>query len=243
VDHGTRADTILFLKSDSELEELPLKWWSDFVAFFSDSLDFFARLLHDYGLSILVVTVIIRLAILPFYLKQIRYMKEMQVLQPEIKKIRDKYKNDPQKLQQETMKLYQKHNINPFNGCLPMLLQLPILWAFYRAIMYNDHIKHAQFLGLIKLGSPDPYFLLPILAAVLTFFQQKIMMKTTISSGVPGVEQQQKMMLIIYPVMVLFIGLKLPAALSLYWVYGTIFTIAQTYFTQSLPAQKEANVE
>jgi YidC/Oxa1 family membrane protein insertase len=226
-----------------ELEEIRLQWWNDFVAFFSDTLDFFAGILHDYGLSILVVTVIIRLIVLPFYLKQMRYMKEMQVLQPEIQKLREKYKNDPQKMQQETMKLYQQHNVNPFNGCLPMLLQLPILWAFYRAIIHNQHIMHAKFLGLINLGVRDPYFILPILAAILTFFQQKLMMQYNMAATAPAMQQQQKMMLYIYPVMVLFIGFNLPAALSLYWVYGTIFTIAQTYFTRSVPAKEEAKAK
>ncbi|UOF91753.1 YidC/Oxa1 family membrane protein insertase [Fodinisporobacter ferrooxydans] len=212
-----------------------MSWWSNFVSFISDGIDFFAHY-TGYGWSILIVTLIIRLATLPFYLKQLRYTKGMQVLQPEIKKIRDKHKNDAQKMQQEMMKLYQQYNLNPLSGCFPILIQMPILLALYRAIMYNTSIKSASFLWVSSLGLPDHFYILPILAAALTYFQQKMMMVGTIG-GMS--EQQQKMMLIIYPVMILFISFKFPAALALYWVYGSVFTIAQTYFTKTLPAKKE----
>ena len=212
-----------------------MSWWNSFVSFISDGIDYFAHLTHDYGWAILIVTLIIRLLTVPFFMKQIRYTKQMQALQPKMQKIREKHKNDKQKLQEETMKIFQEHNMNPLSGCFPILIQMPILLALYRSIMQNEHIKHAKFLGVVNLGTPDPYYILPILAAVLTYFQQKLMMT--------GNDQQQKMLLVIYPVMILFISLKFPAALSLYWVFGTLFTIAQTYFTKTLPAKKEATVK
>ncbi|GAA4724481.1 membrane protein insertase YidC [Brevibacillus fulvus] len=178
----------------------------------------------SYGLGILVATILIRLLILPLMIKQIKSSKMMQVLQPELQKIREKYKNDPQKAQQETMLLFQKNNVNPLAGCLPMLVQMPILIAFYHAIIRTPEIKEHTFLWM-SLGAKDPYYILPIIAAVTTFLQQKMMGAATAQNN-----PQMQMMLIMMPLMILAIGVTLPSALSLYWVYGNLFTIVQTYF-------------
>lgn len=177
----------------------------------------------SYGLGILVATILIRLLVLPLMVKQIKSSKAMQALQPEMQKIREKYKNDPQKSQQETMALFQKHGINPLAGCLPMLVQMPILIAFYNAIIRTPEIKTQAFLWM-SLGEKDPYYILPIIAAVTTYLQSKMMGQTTQNNP------QMQMMMIMMPLMILAIGVTLPSALSLYWVYGNIFTIAQTYF-------------
>lgn len=195
------------------------------------SLDWFAgHLMNNYGLSILVVTIILRLLILPLTIKQIQSSKAMQALQPQMQKLREKYKDNQQKLQEETMKLFQKHNVNPMSGCLPILVQMPILIAFYQAIMRNDHIRDASFLWL-QLGKPDSFFVLPFLAAVGTYFQSKMMGATN--------NPQAKMLMTIMPAMIFFIALSLPSALSLYWVYGTLFTIVQTYFLRDMYKPKE----
>ncbi|MGZ0051429.1 membrane protein insertase YidC [Brevibacillus gelatini] len=177
----------------------------------------------NYGLGILVATVIIRLIVLPLMVKQIKSSKKMQELQPDMQKIREKYKNDPQKAQQETMALFQKHGVNPLAGCLPMLVQMPILIAFYHAIIRTEEIKSQSFLWL-TLGEKDPYYILPIIAAITTYLQSKMMGQTT--QGNP----QMQMMLVMMPLMILAIAVTLPSALSLYWVYGNLFTIVQTYF-------------
>ncbi|MFV9510302.1 membrane protein insertase YidC [Tepidibacillus sp. LV47] len=201
-------------------------WDRYFVYPLSETLDFFAKLLfNNYGLSIIVVTIIIRFLVLPLMITQIKSQKKMQELQPEIAKIREKYKNNPQKMQEETMKLFQKHNVNPLSGCLPILIQMPILVAFYHAIMRNPDIAKHGFLWL-QLGEKDPYFILPILAAVLTYIQT-VMMNTNVATT-PQAAQQQKIMSIMMPLMILFIGTTLPSALALYWVVGNIFTILQT---------------
>jgi YidC/Oxa1 family membrane protein insertase len=180
----------------------------------------------SYGIAILIVTVIVRLAILPLMLKQMKSSKKMQELQPLLVKIKDKHKNDPQKYQQEMVKLYQENQVNPLSGCLPILIQMPVLLAFYHAIVRTGPIRHHDFLWL-QLGEKDPYFILPIIAAATTYLQQWIMMRNnTAMSDNP----QMKMMLYLMPAMILFISVSLPSALALYWVYGNIFSIIQTYF-------------
>ncbi|MBB6445413.1 YidC family membrane integrase SpoIIIJ [Bacillus benzoevorans] len=197
----------------------PLSWFIVKVADFAGG---------SFGLSIIIVTIIIRLIILPLMIKQIKSSKAMQAIQPEMKKLKEKYSSKDQKtqqqLQEETMKLFQQYNINPLAGCFPILIQMPILIGFYHAIMREPKLQeHAQFLWF-DLSAPDPIFLLPILAGVTTFIQQKISMV--------GMEdnQQMKMMLWMMPIMIVVFAFNLPTALSLYWVVGNIFSIVQTYF-------------
>jgi YidC/Oxa1 family membrane protein insertase len=194
-----------------------------FVYPLSFTLDWFANhLWGQYGLSILVVTIIIRLLILPLTLKQYRSSKRMQELQPELKKIKEKYKDDAKKQQEETMKLFQQNGVNPLAGCFPLLIQMPILIALYQAIMRNDYIREHTFLWL-NLGSPDKFYILPLLAAATTFIQQKVM-----SSQMNNPQMQS--MLFIFPVLIFVMSMNFAAALPLYWVYSNLFTIVQSYF-------------
>lgn len=193
----------------------------------------------QYGVSIIIATIIVRLMILPLMIKQTKSMGAMQVLQPEMLKLREKYSSKDQetqrKLQEETMKLYQEYQINPLAGCLPILIQMPILFAFYDAIRRTPEIFEAEFLWF-DLGAPDPTFILPILAAVLTYAQQKISMA--------GQEQnpQLKMMLYIFPVMIFVMSITLPAALSMYWVVGYIISIIVTIAIM-LPMREKMKVQ
>lgn len=193
-------------------------WDKYFVIPLSDLLDWFKDILGNYGWSILVVTLLIRLIIFPLSWKQQKSSVAMQKLQPKLQKIRKKHEKDPQKLQVETMKMFQENDVNPMAGCLPILVQLPILLAFYQAIMRNSHIAESSFLYM-ELGKPDPYFILPVLAAVTTYIQLAI----TGAAENP----QMKMMLWIMPIMIFVLAYGFPSALSLYWVYGNVFTIAQ----------------
>ncbi|MDP5276078.1 YidC/Oxa1 family membrane protein insertase [Chengkuizengella axinellae] len=199
-------------------------WDKYFVNPLSVSLDWFADLPYsNYGISILIVTIIIRLLILPLTLKQIKSSKQMQEIQPEIKKLKEKYKTDPKKQQEETMRLFQKNGINPLAGCLPLIVQMPILIALYNAIMRNDLISNSTFLWL-QLGERDPY-ILPILAAFTTYLQSK-MMSSQMSNQMQGMQG----IMMIFPVLIFVMALTFPSALPLYWVYGNIFTIIQSYF-------------
>jgi len=193
-------------------------WERYLVLPLSDLLDQFNVWLGNYGLSILVVTFLVRLVVFPLTWKQQKSTKAMQELQPQINKIREKYKKNQQKMQEETMKLFQKHGVNPMAGCLPLLVQIPILFAFYQAIMTNQEIAKSTFLYM-KLGEPDPYWILPLLAAFTTYLQ-------FIATG-SGDNPQMKVMLWMMPIMIFILAYQFPAALSLYWVYGNIFTIIQ----------------
>lgn len=182
----------------------------------------------SYGLSIIVVTILIRLVILPLMIKQTQSSKAMQALQPELKKLKEKYSSKDQKtqqkLQQETMALFQKNGVNPMAGCLPLIIQMPILIGFYHAISRTTAISHDSFLWF-SLGAKDPYYILPILAGITTFIQQKIMM-----AGTENQNPQMAMMVWTMPIMIVIFAFNFPAALSLYWVVGNIFMIVQTYF-------------
>lgn len=181
----------------------------------------------NYGLSIIAVTILIRLVLLPLMIKQTKSSKAMQALQPEMKALKEKYSSKDQKtqqkLQQETMALFSKHGVNPMAGCFPLIVQMPILIGFYHAISRTPELKVGSFLWF-ELGKSDPYFILPIVAGITTFIQQKMMMA--------GQQQnpQMAMMLWMMPIMIVFFAFSFPAALSLYWVVGNIFMIVQTYF-------------
>lgn len=187
----------------------------------------------QYGLSILVVTIIIRFIVLPLNLKQYKSSKAMQKLQPELKKIQEKYKDDRQKQQEETMKLFQLHGVNPLSGCLPVLVQMPILIALYYAIMWNPDIRTHNFLWL-ELGAKDSLYILPLLAALTTWIQQKVMAQYS-----PMNPQMQSIM-IIFPILIFVMSMSFPSALPLYWVYSNLFTIVQTYFIYGRGEEEEA---
>jgi YidC/Oxa1 family membrane protein insertase len=174
---------------------------------------------NEYGLAILCLTIIVRLVILPLSIKQAKSQKEMQKLQPIMQKLREEHKDDPQRLQQETMKMFQEKGINPLAGCFPLLIQMPILFALFYAIN-TEGVVSETFLWL-ELGKSDGTFILPILAAITTIIPM-LMMKNT--------PPQMKIMMYIFPVIIFLTSYSLPSALPLYWFFSNIFTIIQTYF-------------
>ncbi len=205
-------------------------FWNTYIVYpLSQLITYVANLTNEnFGLAIIIVTILIRLLILPLMIKQTKSSKAMQALQPEMQKLREKYSSKDQKtqqkLQQETMALMQKHGVNPLAGCFPILIQMPILIGFYHAIMRTREIAEHSFLWF-DLGERDPYFILPILAGVFTFIQQKLMM-----AGTTQQNPQMAMMLWLMPIMIVVFAVSFPAALSLYWVVGNLFMIAQTFF-------------
>lgn len=182
---------------------------------------------NSYGLAIIITTIIVRLVLLPLMAKQVKSSQAMQQLQPKIKALQEKYsskdQNTQKKLQEEQMKLFQEHSVNPLAGCLPILIQMPILFAFYQAIMRTSEIKTQSFLWF-QLGSADPFYILPIIAAATTFLQQKIMI-----GRMGNTNPQMSMMLYVFPIMIAVPAFYFPSALALYWVVGNIFMIFQTY--------------
>lgn len=191
----------------------------------------------NYGWGIIGVTVLVRLVLLPLMIKQTKSTKAMQAIQPEMQALKEKYASKDavtqQKLQQETMALFQKHGVNPLAGCLPLLIQMPILIGIYHAIMRTTAIAEDSFLWF-DLGDKDPYFILPLVAGVTTFLQQKMMMAGQENNP------QMAMMLWLMPIMIVVFAINFPAALSLYWVVGNIFMIVQTYFIKGPDLKKNA---
>jgi len=216
-------------------------WNKTFVYPMSMIITFFAKLFSgNFGLAIVIVTLLVRTLLIPLNVKQIRSSKAMQDIQPELKKIQEKYSSKDaqtqQKLQQEQLALFQKHGVNPLAGCLPIFIQMPVLLSMYHAIMRTEAIKQGSFFWL-ELGSPDPYYILPLITGVATFLQQKIMMADTPSTTGPN---PMAAMLYIMPIMITVFALVLPSALSLYWVVGNVFMVAQTLLIRK-PMMKDAS--
>jgi len=188
----------------------------------------------NYGWSIVILTIIINLVMFPLRHKQVVSMRKMQAIQPEVKAIQDRYAKykatDPQKqnMNKEMMKLYQDRGVNPAAGCLPMLIPLPVFFAFYALLYTAIELRGAPFLGWIHdLSRPDPLYITPILMGGTQFWQQWIM-------PAAGVDPAQQKMMMIMPLIFMFIFLTLPSGVVLYWVVNNFWAIGQQYLTNRI---------
>lgn len=180
----------------------------------------------SYGLAIILLTILIKILVYPLTKKQLQSMKAMQRIQPQMKKLQDKYKDNPKVMQQKMMELYQKEGANPMSGCLPMLIQMPILMGMYYTLYSFDYGGAApSFLWLPSLSETDPIYVLPFLSMATTFLQQKMMSNTSEAN------QQMRVMMIIMPIFIGWISLQFPAGLVLYWVTMNIVQIVQQWWT------------
>lgn len=186
-------------------------------------LQFFYGIVHNYGIAIILLTVLVKLLLNPINRKSLKSMKAMQQLQPKIQELKKKYGQDKQQINLQMMQLFKAHKINPMGGCLPMLLQFPIYIALYKVLWGSVELYHAPFLWFYKdLSAPDPYLITPALLAVTMYFQTKM---TPNPSADPA---QQKIMLIM-PVMFSVIMVFLPMGLCLYILINTAMTILQQW--------------
>ncbi len=191
-------------------------------------LKFFNSIVGNYGLAIILTTILIKLILFPLSLKQEKAMQRMKDLQPEIDKINKEYKGDKVKINEMTANLYKEKNVNPFSGCLPLLIQLPIFVALYYAFMSNEIPQSATFLWF-NLKKPDAIYtigkfsinVLPIVSAILMVVQQKLMTPQS-SENENNVMQSTMLMM---PIMMLFIFYKFPSGLNLYYVVNTAISI------------------
>ena len=190
-----------------------------FLAFLLNTTD---KYVGNFGISIIIVTILIKILLLPLTLKQDKSMKEMKKLQPELEKIKQKYANDKQMLNIKTMELYREHKVNPLGGCLPLLLQLPILFALFGVLRNGIIPKDSSFLWL-KLSVPDQFYILPVLNGAVSFLQQKLM-------GSADSNPQMKNMMYVFPIMMIMFSLKMPSGLQLYWLTSSILAVVQQYF-------------
>jgi len=232
--------------------------WSSLGDIFANVIVFFYSFTHNYGIAIILMTVLIRVILYPLMQKQMVSMREMQKIQPLMKAVQEKYKNDKERLNKELMALYKEHKVNPMSGCLPLLIQMPILILLFQVLrefkekIYDVYNGFPGFLSfwLPDLSKPDQLFgkisgysvgIMPFLIGGSMYIQQKM----TSPGGAAGKgggssEQTQKMMTIMMPLMIGFMSFTLPSGLTLYWLTSTLLGIGQQYLiNKKMPAIDE----
>ncbi len=203
-------------------------------------LNFFYQYVNNYGVAIILLTVAVRIFLLPLTIKQTKSMQALQKIQPKLKKLQEKYKNDKEKLQREMMKFYAENKVNPLGGCLPLLLQLPIFFALFRMLLRNKALQEAGFLLIPSLSKSagdfsiatlqaQPYNSLIVLMVLTTYISQKMI----------TADPQQEKMMIPMTLLMAFIAWRLPAGILIYWVTTNIWTIVQQYVTiKTIPREE-----
>lgn len=199
-------------------------------------LNWLYSLTSSYGLAIILLTVAVKMLLYPLSVKQMKSMKITQQLQPKIKELQEKYKNEPEKAQAAMMEIYKQYGANPFSGCLPLLIQMPIIYALLSALrkMVIPAGASASFLynpdwhfWIANLKEPDKFYILPALAILTTYLMQR--MTTNMQ------DQTQRSMLYTMPLVIGFFTFKLPSGLGIYWVVNNIVGAIQQYFINRMP--------
>lgn len=191
---------------------------AEILRFFHDTLG------ASWGWSIIILTVLVKIVLFPTSLSQLRSMEAMKKIQPLLTEIQEKYKKNPEEQQRRIMEVYKTHNVNPLGGCLPLLIQLPFLWALFGLLRsperYQIDMVGATFMGMVL--TQDKYIVLSLISGLSTFWQQKL-------SSPAGQEQSQKTFLYIMPVFLGYITYTLKAGLGLYWVASNLLGIVQQW--------------
>jgi YidC/Oxa1 family membrane protein insertase len=203
----------------TQVMELSWRWLRPLAILF---LWIFRKLnlfISNWGLILIIFSIIIKVVLYPLSKKSTDSMKKMAALQPQVSALKEKYKNEPQRLQKATMELYKQEGVNPFGGCLPMLLQMPVLFALYPVIGGAFELRQAMFIPhwIEDLSRPDPFYILPIIMGVSMYFQSRTTMK----------DPNQKMMLYMMPVLMVVFFANMSAGLTLYWLMFNILSLAQ----------------
>jgi len=193
---------------------------------------------NNYGWAIIILTFGIKLLFVPLQYKSYKSMQGMKDIQPKVAKLQEKYKDDKQKLNEDLMKLYREHKVNPVGGCLPMFLQMPVFIALFNILYMTIDLRQAPFmLWISDLSIQDPFYVLPVLMGASMFVQQKIMPTTA--------DPNMAKMMLILPIGLTFLFVTFPAGLVLYWVTNNVLTIAQQFITDRyvLPPKKPGTTE
>ena len=197
-------------------------------------LRFFFNLVHNYGWAIILLTLLVRALFYPLSVKSYKSMKAMQKLQPQIAILKEKYKNDATRMNQEQMALFKTHKVNPMGGCLPMLFQLPVFIALYAVLGNSIELFQAPFFGwVLDLSSKDPYYIYPVLMGISMFLQQKM-------TPAVGMDPAQQKIMLFMPVIFSFMMVSLPAGLTLYIFVSTLLGILQQWAMMREPSSKPA---
>lgn len=224
---GPKDIDVLKEQGNSLEQSLDLGWFTVIAKPLLYSLKFFYKYVGNYGVAIIIITIILKVFFFPLTHKSYKSMKGMQKIQPEMTKLREKYKDDRDAMNKAVMELYREHKVNPMGGCLPMVVQIPVFFALYKSLMFSIELRHAPFfLWVTDLADKDPYYVTPVIMGVTMFIQQKM----TPSQMDP---MQQKMMLAL-PVVFTFMFLSFPSGLVLYWLVNNVLTIGQQMYINKL---------
>ncbi len=208
--------------------------WNQFVDVLAWTLDSLANLTGSAGLGIIAFTILFKTLVMPLTVKALRSSKAMQELQPKIKELQKKHGNDRQRLSQETMALYQQYQVNPMAGCLPMVFQLPIFLGLYQAIYRlsssGTGLWAEGFLWLPSLAQPDPWHVLPIMAAVFQFVQTQMMRPANQPKSSDPQQAMMNTMMNFMPLTVIFFGWNFAAGPVLYWAAQSVYSVIQQWF-------------
>ncbi len=186
-------------------------------------LKFFYMIVRNYGVAIILLTIFIKMLLHPITKSSMQSMRKMQLLQPQIKALREKYKGDSQRINVEMMQLFKTNKVNPMGGCLPMVLQIPIYFALYKVLWNSIELYQAPFIWFYHdLSAPDPYFVTPILLGVSFFLQQKL-------TPNPAADPAQRKLMMFMPVMFSAFLFFLPSGLVIYILINTLFTVLQQW--------------
>ena len=192
-------------------------------------LKFLYGYVQNYGIAIIILTILIKLIFWPLGNKSYKSMKEMQKLQPLMAALREKYKDDKTRLSQESMALYKAHKVNPMGGCLPMVVQIPVFFGLYKALLYAIELRHSPLFWWIQdLSAKDPYYITPIIMGATMFIQQK--MTPT------GADPMQAKIMLFMPIIFTFMFLNFPSGLVIYWLFNNIISIGQQVYINKKPA-------
>ncbi len=204
-------------------QALDLGWFAALAKPLLYALKFLHTYTNNYGFAIIIITVIIKMLFFPLTHKSYKSMKEMQKLQPKMAELKEKFKDDRDAMNKAIMEMYRTNKVNPLGGCLPMVVQIPVFFALYKALMFSIELRHAPFmLWITDLSAKDPYYVTPIIMGATMFIQQK-MTPTTMDPI------QEKVMLAL-PVVFTFMFLNFPSGLVIYWLVNNILTIAQQLY-------------
>ena len=202
-----------------------MKWLAYPILFF---MQYLYKYVGNYGIVIIIITLLTKLLFWPLGTKSYKSMKEMQKVQPKLNELKERYKDDKQKMNAAVMELYKTHKINPLGGCLPVVIQIPVFIALYQLLSYAIELRHAPWIWWVQdLSAKDPYYITPIIMGATMLIQQKM-------SPPMGDPMQQKMMLLM-PVVFTFLFLNFPSGLVIYWLFNNILSIGQQYYINKAP--------
>jgi YidC/Oxa1 family membrane protein insertase len=189
------------------------------------------KVIPNYGLVIIIFTILIKILFHPLTHKSVTSATRMQDLQPKVAELKEKYKKDPQRMNQEMMKLYKERGVNPLGGCLPLLLQMPLFYGLFVVFRSTIELRGAKFIfWLSDLSQMDKYYILPVIMAATMFWQQKMTIK----------DPKQMAMVYMMPVLFFFLFKSFPAGLTLYWTFFNILSLIEQYYIKSKMKPKGA---